>query len=123
MKLRKSLVHSLNIVNVVLNYSSSPRSTVPIESIDIDSKIASQISSLSKNVDDKLTSMSEGLFRQNTYLWNKKHTLTCQGGNWLFIKLLTTGLVVSWRGWEKTHTHTHTHARTHARTHTHTHRA
>ena len=26
--------------------------------------------------------------------------LTCQGGNWLFIKLLTTGPVVSWRGWE-----------------------
>ena len=40
------------------------------------------------------------LFRQNTYLWNKKHMLTCQGGNWLFIKLLTTGPVVSWRGWE-----------------------
>ena len=101
MKLRKSLVHSLNIVNVVLNYSSSPQSTVPIESIDIDSKIASRISSLSKNVDDKLTSMSEGLCRQNAYLRNKKHTLTCQGGNWLFIKLLTTSLVVSWRGWER----------------------
>ena len=40
------------------------------------------------------------LFRQNTYLRNKKHTLTCQGGNWLFIKLLTTDPVVSWRGWE-----------------------
>ena len=24
--------------------------------------------------------MKEYLFRQNTYLWNKKHTLTCQGG-------------------------------------------
>ena len=36
------------------------------------------------------------LFRQNTYLRNKKHTLTCQGGNWL----LTTGPVVSWRGGE-----------------------
>ena len=23
------------------------------------------------------------LFRQNTYLQNKKHTLTCQGGDWL----------------------------------------
>ena len=23
------------------------------------------------------------LFRQNTYLRNKKHTLTCQGGDWL----------------------------------------
>ena len=40
------------------------------------------------------------MFRQNTYLRNKKHTLTCQGGNWIFIKLLTTGPVVSWRGWE-----------------------
>ena len=26
--------------------------------------------------------------------------LTCQGGNWLFIKLSTTSPVVSWRGWE-----------------------
>ena len=24
-----------------------------------------------------------GLFRQKTYLQNKKHTLTCQGGDWL----------------------------------------
>ena len=24
------------------------------------------------------------LFRQNTYLRNKKHTLTCQGGNWFY---------------------------------------
>ena len=23
------------------------------------------------------------LFRQNTYLQNKKHMLTCQGGDWL----------------------------------------
>ena len=27
--------------------------------------------------------MDVKLFRQNTYLRNKKHTLTCQGGNWL----------------------------------------
>ena len=26
---------------------------------------------------------SQCLFRQNTYLRNKKHMLTCQGGNWL----------------------------------------
>ena len=62
MKLCKSLARSLNIVNVVLKPSSSPRSTAPIESIAIDNKIASQISSLSKSVYDKLISMSEDLF-------------------------------------------------------------
>ena len=56
MKLRKSFAHSLNIVNVVLKSSSSPRSTAPFESIDISNKIASQISSLSKSIDDKLIS-------------------------------------------------------------------
>ena len=38
------------------------------------------------------------MFRQNTYLWNKKHTLTCQGGNWLLQSCWTTSLVVSWGG-------------------------
>ena len=55
MKLRKSLALSLNIVIVVLK-SSSPRSTAPVESIDINNKIASQISSLCKSLDDKLIS-------------------------------------------------------------------
>ena len=53
---------SLNIVNVVLKTPSSFRSTAPIECIDSDNKIASQISSLAKSVDNKLISMSEGLF-------------------------------------------------------------
>ena len=48
MKLRKSLAHSLNMVNVILKPSSSSRSTAPIESIDIGNKIASRISSLSR---------------------------------------------------------------------------
>ena len=39
------------------------------------------------------------LFRQNTYLQNKKHTLTCQGGDWL-LQILITNPIVSWRGWE-----------------------
>ena len=39
------------------------------------------------------------LFRQNTYLQNKKHTLTCQGGG-LVVTDLITSPVVSWRGWE-----------------------
>ena len=38
------------------------------------------------------------LFRQNTYLRNKKHTLTCQGGIGYY-KAVTTSPVVSWRGW------------------------
>ena len=38
------------------------------------------------------------LFRQNTYLRNKKHTLTCQGGTGYY-KAVTTSPVVSWRGW------------------------
>ena len=46
------IVHSLNIVNIFFEPSSSLRSTAPIESIDIANKIESQISSLSKNVDD-----------------------------------------------------------------------
>ena len=62
MKLRKPLARSLNIVNVVLKPSSSPRSTAPIESIDIGNKIASQISSLSKSVDVNLISMSQDFF-------------------------------------------------------------
>ena len=62
MKLRKSLAHSLNIVNIFLKPSSSLWSTAPIESIDIANTIPFQISSLSKNVDDKLISMSEYLF-------------------------------------------------------------
>ena len=52
-----SLRTSLNIVNVVLKTPPSSRSTALI---DIDIKIASQISSLAKSVDDKLISMSEG---------------------------------------------------------------
>ena len=38
------------------------------------------------------------LFRQNTYLQNKKHTLTCQVG--LVVTDLITSPVVSWEGWE-----------------------
>ena len=55
---------------------------------------------ISSSVNCSLINLKIPLFRQNTYLRNKKHTLTCQGGNWLFIKLLTTRPVVSWRGWE-----------------------
>ena len=40
----------------------SPQSTAPIDSIDIDDRIAPQVSSLSKSVDEKLVSISEGLF-------------------------------------------------------------
>ena len=54
----------LNIVNVVLKAPSSLQSTAPVESIYIDNKIASQISSLAKSVNDKLISMSEGLFSE-----------------------------------------------------------
>ena len=38
------------------------------------------------------------LFRQNTYLQNKKHTLTCQVG--LVVTDLITSPAVSWEGWE-----------------------
>ena len=38
------------------------------------------------------------LFRQNTYLQNKKHTFTCQVG--LVVTDLITSPVVSWEGWE-----------------------
>ena len=41
-----------------------------------------------------------GLFRQNTYLQNKKHMLTCQVG--LVVIDLITSPVVSWRGCETT---------------------
>ena len=40
----------------------------------------------------------ECLFRQNTYLQNKKHMLTCQVG--LVVIDLITSPVVSWRGCE-----------------------
>ena len=39
------------------------------------------------------------MFRQNTYLQNKKHTLTCQKVGLVVIDLITSP-VVSWRGWE-----------------------
>ena len=44
--------------------------------------------------------VSFSLFRQNTYLQNKKHTLTCQVG--LVVTDLITSPVVSWEGWETT---------------------
>ena len=59
MKLCKSLACSLSIVNVVIKPPPSLRSTAPIEISDIDNKIASPVS-LSKSVNDRLISMSEG---------------------------------------------------------------
>ena len=42
--------------------------------------------------------ISLSLFRQNTYLQNKKHMVTCQVG--LVVTDLITSPVVSWEGWE-----------------------
>ena len=61
-KLRKSLAGKSKHCKSSSKPPSSPRSTSPVESIDTDSKIASQISSFSKSIDEKLVSMSEGLF-------------------------------------------------------------
>ena len=43
-----------------------------------------------------VSALSVYLFRQNTYLQNKKHTLTCQGGT--VVTDLITSPVVSWEG-------------------------
>ena len=54
-----------------------------------------------KNKNEKYELLSKeikSLFRQNTYLQNKKHTLTCQVG--LVVTDLITSPVVSWEGWE-----------------------
>ena len=61
-KLRKSLAGKSKHRKGSSKPPSPPRSTAPIANIDIDDRIASQVSSLSKNVDEKLVSMSEGLF-------------------------------------------------------------
>ena len=70
------IAHSLNIVNIFLQPSSSSRSTAPIESIDIDNKIASPISSLFKCIDDKLISMSKDLFSKISDLGQFKLEIT-----------------------------------------------
>ena len=44
------------------SFTSSSRSPAPVESIDIDNKIASQISFLFKCVDNKLIFISKDLF-------------------------------------------------------------
>ena len=49
------------------------------------------------NMSHNVSVSNRTLFRQNTYLQNKKHTLTCQGGDWL-LQILITSPVVSWRG-------------------------
>ena len=61
-KLRKSLAGKSKHRKGSSKPPSPPRSTAPIANIDIDVRIASQVSSLSKSVDEKLVSMSEGLF-------------------------------------------------------------
>ena len=67
-KLRKSL------------YSKSKRSTSSPRSIphdrDTDDIIPTQLVSVQKLINDSL-------FRQNIYLQNKKHILTCQRWDWL----------------------------------------
>ena len=62
MKLHKSLASKGKHCKGSSKPPSSPRSTAPVVSVDIDSKIASQISSFSQSVVDKLVVMSEGLF-------------------------------------------------------------
>ena len=62
MKLRKSLASKGKHRKGSSKPRSSPRSTTLVVSVDIDSKIASQISSFSQSVDDKLVAVSEGLF-------------------------------------------------------------
>ena len=61
-KLRKSLAVKSKHRKGSSKPSYPPRSTAPIANIDIDDRIASQVSSLSKSVDEKLVLMSEGLF-------------------------------------------------------------
>ena len=60
-KLRKSLASKGRSRKSVVKPPSSPGSTAPSVNIDIDVKIASQIASLSKNVDDRISTMSERL--------------------------------------------------------------
>ena len=61
-KLHKSLADKSKHCKGSSKPPSPPRSTAPVESIDIDVKVASQISPLFKNVDEKLVAMFEGLF-------------------------------------------------------------
>ena len=94
---------------------SSPRSTAPVVSVDIDSKIAWQISSFSQTVDDKLTAMSDNLFSKFSDLLGQFRLEICSDRILTFgirsirspakvglviTKLLATSPVVSWRGWE-----------------------
>ena len=61
-KLRKSLAGKSKHCKGSSKPPSPPRSTAPVVNIDIDDRVASQVSSLSKSVDEKLVSVSEGLF-------------------------------------------------------------
>ena len=47
------------------------------------SKDYTDVSLCLKSLIPAVTRGNDQLFRQNTYLQNKKHTLTCQGGDWL----------------------------------------
>ena len=77
MKLHKSLAGKSRHRKGSSKPPSPPRSTAPVESIDIDDRIASQISSLSKNVDEKLVAMFEALFSKfNDLLGQFKLELT-----------------------------------------------
>ena len=61
-KLRKSLAGKSKHRKGSSKPPTSPQSAAPVENVDADVKTASQISSLSKNVDEKLVAMPEGLF-------------------------------------------------------------
>ena len=61
-KLHKSLACKSKHRKGSFKPPSSPQSTDPVENADIDVKITSEISSLSKDVDEKLFTISEGLF-------------------------------------------------------------
>ena len=90
------LGHSLVPVSIPLNFS-----TVQLEILRYP---GATISSLTEKLTDLdfWTRCYDGiiicLFRQNTYLQNKKHMLTCQVG--LVVIDLITSPVVSWKGCE-----------------------
>ena len=60
-KLRKSLASKGHGRKSLSKTPSSPGSSAPSVNVDIDDKIASHIASLSKNVADRISAMSEGL--------------------------------------------------------------
>ena len=78
--------HKLKLLNprgMYLFFFSARNTFVYLICINLLSTTKSTVGTFIKVELMEIFPYSHSLFRQNTYLWNKKHTLTCQGGDWL----------------------------------------